>query len=38
MNTVPRTEVKTFYNGEDAEYEWTAYYWDDVPIWTGGSY
>lgn len=29
IDTIPQTIVGTFYNGADAEYEWTAYYWND---------
>ena len=32
MDTAPKTNVGTFYTGDeefDAEYEWTAYYWDE---------
>jgi hypothetical protein len=29
MDTKPNASVGTFYNEDDAEYEWTAYYWNE---------
>jgi hypothetical protein len=29
IDTVPQTTVAKFHNVEGAEYEWTAYYWDE---------
>lgn len=29
MDSKPMATVASFYQGDDAEYEWTAYYWDE---------